>query len=807
MGLGVFFAHDTPPSAQAQTTDVWSATLTVQAVSSKLLGCYAPKPGNNANTDYLCSDHLTTHTFTHNSETYEFEHVLLSSVGERQSLSVTVSRPPSEDWVLVVGGDTWLSLRDAKIHEIRDKGRERVPHTRRQILWTGTDFNWAAGNSVALKLVTPATNTPTVSLSASPNPVLEGDPVTVTATLSAAASSAMTIPVFIRDLSAEADDHGSLASIAISNGETTGTGTITTAEDVNACTANGRATAEACEDETFEVFLKPGLPAGVLSGDSKTVKINIIDDDVPLPRVSLSAGPGNVLNEGEEGYVRVRMSRVVYGDVSIPLTYTPGTAEPADYSGPVSLTITRPPTDANRGVITIPEDGDSGDGEEWEDFTVSINASALPNWLTAGSFEGNGGWGTSYEFTIHDTTPASGQHQAGGQNSPCDNCGTGGDTGAVAQGQGKYADLIAQMKEWRNDPEWSHQKAHTDRWDRALLAFGETVDDATLTPMTAAEAQGFADRGWERWVEVAEALWELQNKSPTVSSAIADVTIVNESGTKEVSLAGVFDDADGDSLTITAASSDEATATASVSSDGSSLTVTARLRGTATITVTADDGKGGTAEDSFTVTVKAAPLVAQPLDDVSGLEMETTQEVSLVGVFSDADGDQLTITAASSDETKATVAVASDGASLTLAGVAEGTAAVTVTAEDSDGNRVSDAFDVEVVKRFASLIPRMYQWRNDPQWAHHKPHTDRWDRALLAFGETVADATLTPMTAAQAQALADQSWGTRWVPVAAALWQIEGGGQQETPNAAPTVSAAISDATIVNPARYPRGIP
>ena len=388
--------------------------------------------------------------------------------------------------------------------------------------------------------------------------------------------------------------------------------------------------------------------------------------------------------------------------------------------------------------------------------------------------------------------------QGGGQNSPCDNCGTGGDTGAVAQGQGQYADLIAQMKEWRNDPEWSHLKEHTDRWDRALLAFGETVEDTTLSPMTAAEAQGFADRGWERWVEVAKALRVLENQSPTVSASIADVTIVNESGSHEVSLAGVFDDADGDGLTITAISSDEATATASVASDGSTLTVTARLRGTATITVTADDGKGGTVEDGFTVTVKAAPLVAQPLDDVSGLEMETTHEVSLVGVFRDADGDQLTITAASSDETRATATVASDGASLTLAGVAEGTAAVTVTAEDSDGNRVSDAFDVEVVKRFASLIPRMYQWRNDPQWAHHKPHTDRWDRALLALGETVADATLTPMTAAEAQALADQSWGTRWVPVAAALREIESGGQPEQTNQAPTVAAAISDATIVN---------
>ena len=95
------------------------------------------------------------------------------------------------------------------------------------------------------------------------------------------------------------------------------------------------------------------------------------------------------------------------------------------------------------------------------------------------------------------------------------------------------------------------------------------------------------------------------NQPPTVASAIADATIVSESGTHAVSLAGVFGDADGDSLTITAASSDGAKATVSVSADYSSLTVNAQARGTATITVTANDGRGGTVSDAFAVTVKA----------------------------------------------------------------------------------------------------------------------------------------------------------------------------------------------------------
>ncbi len=373
-----------------------------------------------------------------------------------------------------------------------------------------------------------------------------------------------------------------------------------------------------------------------------------------------------------------------------------------------------------------------------------------------------------------------------------------------------YSELISQMYQWRNDPQWVSEKPHTDRWDRALLAFGETVSDTTLTPMTAAEAQDFADRGWSRWVDVAAALEEIEaaaaaaqqqgtpNQAPTVSAPIADATIVNESGTKQVSLSSVFTDADGDSLTITAASSDEAVATVSVAPNYSTLTVSAQARGTATITVTAADGNGGTVSDTFTVTVKAAPAVALALADVSGLEVGSTQDVSLSGAFSDADGDALTITAASSDEAIATVSVASDGSRLTAARVAEGTATITVTAQDADGNRVSDNFTVSV-KRYAALIAKMYQWRNDPQWSSYKAHTDRWDRALLAFGETVSDTSLTPMTAAEAQDFADRGW-SRWVEVAAALKEIEAAPQQQqaTPNQSPTVAAAIADATIVN---------
>ncbi len=208
---------------------------------------------------------------------------------------------------------------------------------------------------------------------------------------------------------------------------------------------------------------------------------------------------------------------------------------------------------------------------------------------------------------------------------------------------------------------------------------------------------------------------KVANNPPAVASAIDDATIVNETGAHRVSLSSVFSDADGDSLTITAASSDESVATVSVASDQSRLTVTAKARGTAMITVTASDGNGGTVSDSFTVTVKAAPVVAAAIDDVSEVFIDATHEVDLTeapsdadeevltDVFTDADGDALTITAESSDTEVLGVATVVDESTrtvtgLTVTGVAEGTATVTVTAEDADGNRVSDEFDVTVTE-------------------------------------------------------------------------------------------------------------
>ena len=116
----------------------------------------------------------------------------------------------------------------------------------------------------------PPPPTPSVSLSASPNPLDEGQPVTVTAQLSEVLSNSVTIPLELTAGSAESGDFGALASITISGGRTTGTGTIPTVDDADT------------DDETFTVSLGT-LPTEVTAGNPSSVEVTIRDGDSPPP--------------------------------------------------------------------------------------------------------------------------------------------------------------------------------------------------------------------------------------------------------------------------------------------------------------------------------------------------------------------------------------------------------------------------------------------------------------------------------------------------------------------------------------------
>ena len=332
-------------------------------------------------------------------------------------------------------------------------------------------------------------------------------------------------------------------------------------------------------------------------------------------------------------------------------------------------------------------------------FALSAGTTSVPRQLRWTNSGLSWSTGDSVSLSIASTCPTTGGSG-------------GGQSAQPAEAVDRYAALIAQMYEWRNDPQWRHRKSHTDRWDRALLAFGEAVADSTLTAMSAAEAQAWADSGLSRWVEVAKALWEIEGATQAPVVTIAAGEAVTE-GT-----AAVF-------------------------------TVAAAPAPASDLDVTVTVGQEG----AF---VHASTLGAHTVTIPAGGASATLELLTVDDAADEPDG---SVTAALGTGTGYTVGDA---------------ASASVTVADDDGAQP------QVQGPYAALIAQMYEWRNDPQWRHRRSHTDRWDRALLAFGEAVADGSLTAMTAAEAQAWADGGLA-RWVPVAKALWEIAGGRPAPVP--------------------------
>ena len=130
----------------------------------------------------------------------------------------------------------------------------------------------AEGESPWSNSGTGSTNTDVlVSLSVSPNPVMEGSSVTVTTVMSEAASSDMMIPLTVTQGSSEADDHGTLSSTMIPVNSVSATGTIATNQDTDS------------DDETFTVALGALLPLGCVAGSPAKVTVRIVDDDWTNP--------------------------------------------------------------------------------------------------------------------------------------------------------------------------------------------------------------------------------------------------------------------------------------------------------------------------------------------------------------------------------------------------------------------------------------------------------------------------------------------------------------------------------------------
>ena len=69
----------------------------------------------------------------------------------------------------------------------------------------------------------------------------------------------------------------------------------------------------------------------------------------------------------------------------------------------------------------------------------------------------------------------------------------------------KPAALVSAVQDYAAEAHVGSQ--HVDRWNRVLAALGSGTHDS---PMTAAEAQTYADRAWKRWIPVVDTLTILE---------------------------------------------------------------------------------------------------------------------------------------------------------------------------------------------------------------------------------------------------------------------------------------------------------
>lgn len=276
------------------------------------------------------------------------------------SIDVTTDHPlvtllsmigPSPDWFVGISGRSLLDALDQWEPRVEidlfpyDAGTEEGdefslsnPATDPQGVITSIRGTGKFSNEPMARLTFVLTETatrPTVSLSASPNPVDEGSPVTVTATLSEALTDDVTIALVLTAGTAEPDDYGALESITIDGGSTADTGEVTTAADADH------------DDERFTVALG-SLPSSVAAGAPSSVEVTIRDAG-PAPPArpgQLVVTPGDEMLEvswaavpGAERYtVQWRSGSEEYSDARQQIVETPS-ATLSELTNDVTYTV------------------------------------------------------------------------------------------------------------------------------------------------------------------------------------------------------------------------------------------------------------------------------------------------------------------------------------------------------------------------------------------------------------------------------------------------------------------------------------
>ena len=197
----------------------------------------------------------------------------------------------------------------------------------------------------------------------------------------------------------------------------------------------------------------------------------------------------------------------------------------------------------------------------------------------------------------------------------------------------------------------------------------------------------------------------IANSPPARVGTLDALTLRQVDGAATVDVSGAFSDPDNEELRFSTTSSKAAVARVGVAD--SVVTVTPVAAGEATVTVQAADGAGGSATQTFGVTV--INLAPQAVGSLTGPGLQVgdgNQVVDVASAFEDPEEDTLAYAASSSAPAVAGASVS--GSRVTLRPVSRGTATITVTATDIAGSNTpaTQAFDVRVKARRGVTISR-----------------------------------------------------------------------------------------------------
>ena len=173
--------------------------------------------------------------------------------------------------------------------------------------------------------------------------------------------------------------------------------------------------------------------------------------------------------------------------------------------------------------------------------------------------------------------------------------------------------------------------------------------------------------------------------------ANVDEIVTNKNNSVTINATSNDTDADGDSLTIYSASATNGTVV--IQNDGTLLyTPTTDYVGTDTISYTINDGRGGSANSTVTVTINTPPVAN--VDEIVTTK-NTDVNINVISNDTDADGDSLTVYSASA--TNGTVVIQNDGTLLyTPATDYTGADTISYTINDGRGGSANSTVTVTV---------------------------------------------------------------------------------------------------------------